>query len=105
MKQAVIHLQGKQYKISEGDLINVDRLTLPENQNQIEVKEINLLADEQKVIVGDPHVSNAKAVLEVVDNLKSKKIISRTFHRRKRYTKTQGHRQQLTKLKVRSIIT
>lgn len=103
MKQAVIHLQGKQYKVSEGDLINVNRLTFFENQNQIEAKEVNLFVDGQKVIVGNPHVNNAKAVLEVIDNHLGKKVISRTFHRRKRFTKTKGHRQQLTKLKVKSI--
>ena len=104
MKQAIIHLQGKNFKVSEGDSINIDRVNLSDEQKEIEVNEINLLTNDNKIEVGHPFLKNAKVVLEVSEDSLGKKVIARTFHRRKRYTKTKGHRQKQTKLIVKSII-
>ena len=104
MKQAIIHLQGKSFKVSEGDSIIVDRISLSNEQKEIEVNEINLVANDNNIEIGQPILKNAKVVLEISEDSLGKKVIARTFHRRKRYTKTKGHRQKQTKLIVKSII-
>lgn len=104
MKQAIIHLQGKNFKVSEGDSIIVDRVNLSDEQKEIEVEKINLVSNNHKIEIGQPFLKNAKAILEVVEESLGKKAVARTFHRRKRYTKTKGHRQKQTKLIVKSII-
>lgn len=103
MKQAIIHLQGKFFKVSEGDSIKVDRIATVDGQKQIEVEQINLISNDNNSKIGKPYIENAKAVLEVIEESLGKKVIARTFHRRKRYTKTKGHRQKQTKLIVKSI--
>lgn len=104
MRQAIIHLQGKNFKVSEGDSIIVDRVSLSDERKEIEVKEINLMTNDNQIEIGQPFLKNVKVILEVSEDGLGKKVIARTFHRRKRYTKTKGHRQKQTKLIVKSII-
>lgn len=100
---AIIESGGKQYKISEGDIIKVE--TMKGNVGDIvEIDKVLLLKKDEEVKVGNPLVSEAKIVGEIVEKGKDKKIIVFKFKRRKNYRKKRGHRQQYTFLKINQIV-
>ena len=100
---AIIESGGKQYKISEGDIIKVE--TMAGNVGDVvEIDKVLLLKKDEEVKVGNPFVSEAKIVGEIVEKGKDKKIIVFKFKRRKNYRKKRGHRQQYTFLKINQIV-
>ena len=100
---AIIESGGKQYKISEGDIIKVE--TMAGNVGDVvEIDKVLLLKKDEEVKVGNPLVSEAKIVGEIVEKGKDKKIIVFKFKRRKNYRKKRGHRQQYTFLKINQIV-
>lgn len=101
-KYAVIQLQGKQHKVTEGEILVVDKL--PEAAGQkIKVTDVLLLNDGKKVTIGTPLVEKAFVSLEVVDQQKGKKIRVATYKSKSRYRRVKGHRQHQTVLKVTKI--
>ncbi len=102
MKYAVIETGGKQYSVSEGDLIKVEKLDA-EAGNVVDLDKVLLIGgDETKV--GTPYIEGAKVTAEVVKNGKAKKIIVFKYKAKKNYRKKQGHRQPYTELKITSIL-
>ena len=69
----------------------------------IELDQVLLISDADKVMVGNPLVKNARVILEVVKMTKGKKIVVFKYKRKKGYRKTKGHRQQYTTVKVADI--
>ncbi len=104
MAYAVIQTGGKQYRVAEGDEIEVEKLDV-EAGTTTEISDVLLVADGSTVTVGTPTVAGAKVSVEVVDQFKDDKVIAFKFRRRKGYHRTVGHRRQLTKLKIKSIST
>jgi large subunit ribosomal protein L21 len=102
MKYAIVQSGGKQYRAVEGSMIEVDRLDL-EPGKEYALEEVLLIADEGNVSVGAPLVKGFKIKTTVVDHIRGPKI--RVFHYRnkQRYRKTQGHRQNYTRLMVDKI--
>jgi len=101
-KFAIVKIAGKQYRIFEGDEIVVDKL--PEEKGKsIEFDEVLLLADGEKVHVGQPLVKGAKVKAKIVDELKGEKIRVSIYKSKTRYRKVKGFRAQLTKLKIEKI--
>jgi large subunit ribosomal protein L21 len=98
---AVIRTGGKQYKVEEGDTIRVEKLTA-EKGDTVTFDTVLFIGGDEYV-VGSPNVSGAKVSASVVRQLKDKKIIVFKFKRRKRYHKKQGHRQELTEIRITSI--
>ena len=98
---AVIKTGGKQYKVSEGDLLKVEKL-IGEVGESIELNEVLMVGGEE-VKIGTPLLPSAKVTARIVEQGKDKKI--RVFHskRRKGYRKTYGHRQPITRLKITGI--
>jgi large subunit ribosomal protein L21 len=99
---AVIDIGSFQFKVSEGDLIDAPKLDREVGQ-QFEVSEVLLIADGENVKVGSPYVKGAKVALEVVSQIKDKKDYKFIYRKRKDWRKKQGHRQELTALKVAKI--
>jgi len=99
---AVIKTGGKQYKISEGDLLKVEKID-GETGDIIELKEVLMIADGDEIEIGTPVLSNASVVSEIVKHGKAKKIIVFKSKRRKGYRKKQGHRQLYTNLMIKEI--
>ena len=98
---AIIKNGGKQYKVQEGDFLNLDRLDAQPKQKIVVSEVLALKADELKV--GTPFVDGAKVELEVVANGKDKKVIIYKKRRRKDSKLKRGFRRQFTKVKVLSI--
>jgi large subunit ribosomal protein L21 len=101
LKYAVIETGGKQYTVSEGDSIRVEKLDV-EPGAVVDLDQVLLIGgDETKV--GAPLVEGAKVTAEVTKNGKGKKIIVFKYKAKKNYRKKQGHRQPYTELKITSI--
>ncbi|ADU66953.1 50S ribosomal protein L21 [Desulfurispirillum indicum] len=99
--QAVIKTCGKQYHVSEGDVLSVSRLE-GEIGDVVHVNEVLLLSGDS-VVVGAPYVEGAKVSLEILSQYKGKKIIAFKSKRRKKSKCKRGFRQSLTKIRVAKI--
>ena len=100
---ALIEYKGKQYKAEKDGLITVDKLDIEKGQN-IEIDTVLLVSDEKNVSVGTPYVKGALVKAVVEDSFKDKKVIVYKHKSKKDYYKTQGHRQQYTKIRVSDIV-
>jgi len=99
---AIVEIAGKQYKVSEGSVLNVDKLNIQDNE--ILFDRILLVVTENEVKVGKPTVENVKIKAQIIDKeVKGKKIIVFKWKRRKGYRRKKGHRQKYTKIKILSI--
>ena len=99
---AVVETGGKQYKVSEGDVLCVERLTATEGEKVV-LDKVLLFSDGESVKVGTPYIEGAKVEAEVVENGKGEKIVIFKFKSKKDYRKKQGHRQPYSMLKIESI--
>ena len=99
---AVIKTGGKQYQVSEGDVIQVD-LMKGQPGDTVEIDDVLMLKTDSDVKVGTPVVPGARVSATIVDHVKGKKIIVFKFKRRKDYRRKLGHRQKYTKLRIESI--
>ena len=98
---AVIATGGKQYKVSEGDIIRVEKLGVEPGETYTFDNVLLVSGDEVKV--GAPTVAGATVVADIVDNVKGKKIIVYKYKRKTGYHKKNGHRQQYTAVKITKI--
>ena len=99
---AVIKSGGKQHKVSEGEEILLEKLSLDEG-DFIEFSEVLAVNKDGNLNVGKPLLEGAVVKGKVLNHLKTKKITVIKMKRRKDYRKKQGHRQKLTKVKIESI--
>ncbi len=99
---AVIKSGGKQHKVSEGEEILLEKLSLDEGE-VIEFSEVLAVNKDGNLNVGKPLLEGAVVKGKVINHLKTKKITVIKMKRRKDYRKKQGHRQNLTKVKIESI--
>lgn len=102
MKYAVIQTGGKQYKVSEGDTIAVERLSAKPAETMV-FNDVLLSVVEGDVQVGTPYVAGMTVTAEVVANIRGEKIRVSKFKAKARYRRTTGHRQALTQLKITQI--
>jgi large subunit ribosomal protein L21 len=98
---AVIKTGGKQYRVSEGDRLRVEKLP-GEPGAQVTFDEVLMIGGE-KVAIGTPVVKGAKVRAEIVTQGRDKKVIVFKFRRRKNYRRKRGHRQPFTELKITGI--
>ncbi len=99
---AIIETGGKQYKVSEGDVIFVEKLDV-EAGSTVTIDKVLVVADGADVKVGAPLVDGATVTATAVKNGKEKKIIVYKYKAKKGYHKKQGHRQPYTKLEIQKI--
>ena len=104
---AIIEDSGKQYKVSEGDVLRIDLVdpdALAASDKPMEFDRILLVADGEKVTVGTPLVEGAKVIAEVVhDKVAGEKVRSFKYKRRKGYHRAVGHRQKYTEVRITRI--
>jgi large subunit ribosomal protein L21 len=99
---AVVRTGGKQYRLGIGDSVKVEKLP-NEVGNIVELSQILMVSDGAAVKVGTPLLTGASVKAEVVGHGRNKKIRVFKMKRRKKYRRTQGHRQAFTQLKVTEI--
>ena len=99
---AVIETGGKQYKVSEGDVIYIEKLEAAEG-DAVTFDKVLVLADGENVTVGAPAVEGATVTAKVEKQGKSKKIYVFKMKRKKNERKKKGHRQPFTKVTIESI--
>jgi large subunit ribosomal protein L21 len=100
---AIIQTGGKQYRVSPGDVLRVERLP-GERGDEVILDQVLLVADGDAVQVGQPLVPNATVRTQIVRQGKGKKILIFKKKRRKNYRRKQGHRQLFTALQVAEIV-
>ena len=98
---AIIETGGKQYKVSEGDIITVEKLAV-EAGSEYKFDKVLVLAKEGDIKVGAPYVGTA-VTGTVVENGKGQKVIIFKYKAKKDYRKKQGHRQPYTMVKIASL--
>ena len=99
---AVIEACGRQYKVQKGDVVFFEKLDSEEGKT-VSFDKVVLVSDEGKVQVGNPYVSGAKVEGKVVAHGKGKKITVFKYKPKKNERKTQGHRQEYTKVEITAI--
>lgn len=99
---AVIKTGGKQYKVQQGDVLQVEKLGL-EKETTITFDEVLLIEDGKKTLIGTPFVDKAKVHAVIIENFKDDKIIVFKKKRRKQYRRTRGHRQELSRVRIEDI--
>ncbi len=99
---AVIRTGGKQYRVSEGAKLRVERLEA-EAGSTLDLTDVMLVADGENVTVGDPLVKGAKVTARVLGHGRGPKIRIIKFRRRKHHQKATGHRQAYTELSIDKI--
>ncbi|MBP8818884.1 MAG: 50S ribosomal protein L21 [Syntrophomonadaceae bacterium] len=100
---AVIESGGKQYKVSEGTVLKVEKLEAAAGDRLVIDKVLMINDENGNVKVGNPLVNNARVEVEVMEQGRNKKVVVFKYKRRKNYRKKQGHRQPFTRLKVLTI--
>jgi large subunit ribosomal protein L21 len=99
---AVIVSGGKQYRVQEGDVLKLERLS-EEVGKDVDFDKVLMVGEGDKVTFGKPYVSGGKVTANIVSNGRHKKIRIIKFRRRKHSMKTQGHRQDYTEVKITKI--
>ena len=104
MQYAVIKTNGKQYKISEGDILTLDKLKLDGKKN-VTFEEVLLVVNDSNSSIGKPTVNGAKVSATVLEDKKGEKIRVSKFRAKSRYRKTIGFRAEQTVVKIDKIST
>ena len=99
---AIVRTGGKQYRVSEGDTILVERIDAPEGA-EITLGEVLLLDTGTDVSVGSPTVDGANVTAEVAEHLRARKVTVFKYKNKTRQRKLRGHRQHHTRLRITSI--
>ena len=99
---AIIATGGKQYKVSEGDTIHIEKLE-GEPGTAVTFEKVLFLNDGTKAITEAEALANVTVDGEILDQYRDKKVIVFKYRRRKRYHRTRGHRQYLTRVRITGI--
>lgn len=99
---AIVETGGKQYKVSQGDIISVEKLEVPVGST-VELDRVLMVAKDGQVQVGSPTVDGAKAVAKVLGHGRGRKIIVFKYKAKKNYRRKTGHRQPFTRLEIQEI--
>jgi len=99
---AVFASGGKQHRVTEGEVLKLERLDAEPGQ-EVVFDKVLLVADGDSVSVGQPYVNGGKVTAEVMSHDRGKKIRVIKFRRRQNYMRRQGHRQWFTEVRITGI--
>jgi len=102
---AVIKTGGKQYLVSPGDKIKIEKLDIEEKKEIVFDEVLLVVKDKKNIKIGDPLVKGAKVKAKVIKQDKAKKIIIFKYKAKKRYQKKKGHRQPYTEVEILKILS
>jgi len=100
---AVIEVGAKQYVVKKDDIIEVEKQDVDEDK-EIILNKVLLVSKDKKVEIGQPYLKDAKVRAVVLKQLRAKKVVSFKYRRRKSSHWKKGHRQLLTRLKIKEIV-
>ena len=98
---AVIRTGGKQYKVTEGEILDVELLEATDSK--ISISDVLLIGNGTDIKIGKPALAGALVTLEKLEDVKGDKVVAYKYRRREGYHRTVGHRQKLSRVKVTSI--
>jgi large subunit ribosomal protein L21 len=101
--KAVISTQGKQFSVTEGDILFVDRYVGSSTGDVIEIKDVLVIGEGASAIIGAPVLSGASVGAKILENKRAKKVMIFKKKRRKGYQRKRGHRQELSVIKIEEI--
>ena len=99
---AIVEVAGKQYRIENDSTFSVDRLNGV--SDEIEIDKVLLYSDGEDVRIGEPYLADVKVKAKVLADFRGTKVTGIKFKKRKGYTRTMGHRRDLTSLKVSAVV-
>lgn len=99
---AIIETGGKQYRVQEGETLNIEKLSA-EAGEKVEIEKVLAVINGEDIKIGTPLVQGAKVILKVLRNGRDKKIIVFKFKAKKNYRRKQGHRQPFSQVIVEKI--
>jgi large subunit ribosomal protein L21 len=102
MAFAIIKTGGRQHRVQEGDIIDVDFLNEEPGKEGV-FADVLFHADGDNVTHGSPLIEGATVTGEIIEQRKDKKVIAFKYRRRKGYHRTVGHRRKLTRVKITGI--
>ncbi len=103
MNYAIVETGGKQYRVSPGDVVDVDKLPAQAG-DRVELTQVLLLSNDGKVTVGTPTVEGAMVIGEVAEQRRGEKIVVFRFKNKTRQGVKTGHRQFLSRLQIKEIV-
>lgn len=101
--KAVVHIQGRQFTVQAGDIFPVNRFQDKQAGDTLSLSEVLLTANGNETKVGSPYVPGASISLSILENKRGVKLCVFKKKRRKGYRRKQGHRQELSVIKINSI--
>ena len=101
--KATIKTQGKQFSVTEGDILIVDRYPKTETGSTIEINEVLAAGEGESFKVGTPFLTGASVKATILENKRAKKVIVFKKKKRKGMERKRGHRQELSVIKIESI--
>ena len=104
MEYAIVRTGGKQYRVSPGDTVDVEKIRVEEG-SLVELDEVLAVAKSGQFIVGNPTVQGALVVAEVKEQARDRKILVFKFKPKVRYRVKRGHRRSYSRLFIREIVT
>ncbi|MBI2886857.1 MAG: 50S ribosomal protein L21 [Chloroflexi bacterium] len=99
---AIVESGGKQYRVTEGQTLDLELLHAPEGET-VELDKVLLLEQDGAVALGKPYVAGARVLAEVVGEVKGDKLIVFKYKPKVRYRRKTGHRQHYTRVQVKTI--
>jgi len=101
-KYAIVKIGGTQYKVAEGEEIQVDKIEGEKNKT-LNFDQVLLLVEEDKIKIGQPLIKDSQIKAKIVDQIKGEKIRVATYKAKSRYRRVKGFRPLLTKIKIEKI--
>lgn len=98
---AIIEVASRQFKVSPGDIICIPRRA---HEKEVSLDRVLLVSSGKDINVGNPYLKGAKVICDVIGDVRGEKKISYKFKRRTGYHRKTGHREDLTKVKVKEIV-
>lgn len=99
---AVIETGGKQYRVQKGSVLDVERLEGDVGAN-VQVSRVLAISNGEELSIGTPEVASGSVTASIVQHLRADKVVAFRKKRRKGHHKKQGHRQEMTRIKVEAI--
>ena len=101
--KATIKTQGRQFTITEGDILKVNVYPNTQTGDSVDIKDVLMISEGEKFTFGSPFIDKASVKATILENKKDKKITIIKKKRRQGYKRTKGHRQNLSIIKIDSI--